>query len=90
MRARFANRIARNELRELHRFQMNPPQSIERLADRLGLYVIEADLEELDVPAAAQRVLERGRGERVCKPKSSAAILTRETADTPPVRVHRA
>lgn len=45
MRRKFANRIPRPDLNQLLRFQMNPPQSIERLADRLGLFVIEAELE---------------------------------------------
>lgn len=46
MRRKFAAQIEREELRELQRFQMNPPQSIERLADRLGILVVETEMDD--------------------------------------------
>lgn len=45
MRRSFADKIAKKDLQELRNFSMNPAQSIERLAHRLGIAVVEIDLE---------------------------------------------
>jgi Zn-dependent peptidase ImmA (M78 family) len=46
MRRKFRERLSAVQMRAIHHFRLNPPQSIRNFAERIGVAVIEVDLEE--------------------------------------------